>query len=90
MIITVGREHGSNGHLIAHALAQQLQYRCFDKEIVDKAAETSNFSKEVLSSYDEKRVAPYIAPALHYIGMNEGFRLNMEVAAAQFQAIRDL
>ena len=90
MIITVGREHGSNGHDIARALAQALGYACYDKEIVDKAAEDSNFSKEILRSYDEKRVSPYIVPTPHYLGMNEGFRLNMQVAAAQFQAIRDL
>ena len=90
MIVTIGREHGSNGHDIARALAEALQYRCYDKEIVDKAAESSNFSKEVLQSYDEKRVAPYIATSPHFVGLNEGFRLNMQLAAAQFQAIREL
>ena len=90
MIVTIGREHGSNGRDIALALAEQLQYRCYDKEIVDKAAETSNFSKEVLHSYDEKRVAPYIVTMPHFVGLNEGFRLNMQLASAQFQAIRDL
>ncbi len=90
MIITVGREHGSNGHNIARAVAEMLGYQCYDKEIVDKAAEDSNFSKEILSSYDEKRVSPYIVPTPHYIGLNEGFRLNMQVASAQFQAIREL
>ncbi len=90
MIVTVGREHGSNGHIIARTVAEMLGYQCYDKEIVDKAAEDSNFSKEILDSYDEKRVSPYIVPTPHYIGMSEGFRLNMQVASAQFQAIRDL
>ena len=90
MIITVGREHGSNGRDIALALAEELGYRCYDKEIVDKAAETSDFSREVLQSYDEKRVAPYIVTMPHFVGLNEGFRLNMQLASAQFQAIRDL
>ena len=90
MIITIGREHGSNGHDIARALAQELGYACFDKEIVDTAAENSNFSKEILHSYDEKRVSPYIVPVPHYLGLNESFRLNMQVASAQFDAIRSL
>jgi len=90
MVITIGREHGSNGHLIARALAEALAYKCYDKEIVDKAAESSEFSKEILDSYDEKRVSPYILPMSDTMGMGEGFRLNMQVAAAQFQAIRDL
>ena len=90
MIITIGREHGSNGHLVARALADALGYVCYDKEIVDHTAENSNFSKEVLSSFDEKRVSPYIVPIPHYLGLNESFRLNMQVASAQFDAIRSL
>ena len=90
MIITIAREHGSNGHDIARALAADLGYTCFDKEIVDTAAENSNFSKEILHSYDEKRVSPYIVPVPHYLGLNESFRLNMQVASAQFDAIRSL
>ena len=90
MIITIGREHGSNGHDIARALAAALGYACYDKEIVDHAAENSEFCKEIMHSYDEKRVSPYIVPVPHYLGFNEGFRLNMQVAAAQFDAIRSL
>ena len=90
MIIAIGRQHGSGGHDIARALAEELGYTCFDKEIVDHAAENSQFSKEILDSYDEKRVSPYIVPAPHYLGLNESFRLNMQVAAAQFDAIRKL
>ena len=90
MIITIGREHGSNGHDIARALAQQLGYTCYDKEIVDTAAENSDFSREILNSYDEKRVSPYIVPVPNYLGLNESFRLNMQVASAQFDAIRSL
>lgn len=90
MIITLGRQHGSNGHLIARALADRLGYACYDKEIVDHAAESSGFSKEIIDSYDERRVSAYIVPTPHYVGMNEGFHLNMRLAAAQFDAIRSL
>ena len=90
MIITIGREHGSNGHIIAHELAERLGYRCFDKELVDAAAENSSFSKELLDTFDEKRVSPYFITAPGYMGMDEGFRLSMEVASAQFQTIREL
>ena len=90
MIITIGREHGSNGHLIASGLAEELGYRCLSKEIVDKAAEDSSFNKAILASYDEKRISPYIATSPHYMGMGEGFRLSTQIAAAQFDAIRSL
>ena len=90
MIITIGREHGSNGHDIARELARQLGYKCYDKEIIEHAAELSGFSKEIFDSYDEKRVNAYIVPVPHYVGMNEGFRLNMQVATAQFDVMRSL
>lgn len=90
MIITLGRQHGSNGHLIARRLAEELGYKCYDKEIVDEAAAASTFSKEIFDSYDEKRVSAYILSTPHYIGMNEGFHLNMQVAAAQFETMRRL
>ena len=90
MIITIGREHGSNGHLIAAGLAKELGYRCLDKEIVDRAARDSSFNKAILSSYDEKRVSPYFSGEGHYMGMGEGFRLSTQIAAAQFDAIRSL
>lgn len=90
MIITLGRQHGSNGHLIARRLAEELGYKCYDKEIVDEAAAASAFSKEIFDSYDEKRVSAYILSTPHYIGMNEGFHLNMQVAAAQFETMRRL
>lgn len=90
MIITIGRQHGSNGHLIAAGLAKELGCRCLDKEIVDRAAEDSSFNRAILSSYDEKRISPYISGTPHYMGMGEGFRLSTQIASAQFEAIRSL
>ena len=88
MIITIGRQHGSNGHLVAQALADQLAIPCYSKEIVDHTARDSNLSPEVVRSYDEKRVSPFVAPGMQFLGMDEGFRLNMQIAAAQFDTIR--
>ena len=90
MIITIGRQHGSNGHAVAQALADRLGIPCYSKEIVDRTARDSNFSKDVVRSYDEKRVSPFAVPGMHLFGMDEGFRLNMQIASAQFDTIRNL
>ena len=90
MIITIGRQHGSGGHDIARALAARLGISCYDKEIVDEAASSANLCREVIDNFDEKRVAPFIANEPHFFGVQDGFRLNMQVAAAQFDAIRTL
>ena len=90
MIISIGRQHGSNGHAVAETLAKRLNIPCYSKEIVDRTARDSNFSSEVIRSYDEKRISPFVAPSTHFFGMDEGFRLNMQIASAQFDAIRSL
>lgn len=90
MIITIGRQHGSNGHLVAEAVAAHYGIPCYSKEIVDRTARDSNFSRDVVRSYDEKRVSPFISPGSQFFGMDEWFRLNMQVASAQFDSIRNL
>ena len=90
MIITFGRQHGSRGYLIAQQLAAQLGCRYYDKEILERAAENSHFSREILKSYDEKRVFPYFIPAAGSLELGGDFRLNMRLANAEFDAIREL
>lgn len=89
MIITIGRQHGSNGREIARLLAKELGIKCYDKEIVDEAAKHSNFSREIIDAYDEKRMSALLLHTGGY-GLNENFRMNMEVVSAQFDAIRDI
>lgn len=90
MIVTIGRQHGSGGHDIARALARELGVKCYGKEIVDEAARSSNLCREVVDSFDEKRVAAFVSDEPHFFGLQGGFALNMQAANAQFDAIRSL
>ena len=89
MIISIGRQHGSGGREIARLLAQELGIKCYDKEIVDEAAKHSDFSRDLINAYDEKRMNAFMLHAGGY-GLNENFRLNMQVVSAQFDAIREI
>lgn len=89
MIISIGRQHGSGGREIARLLAQELGIKCYDKEIVDEAAKHSDFSRDLINAYDEKRMSAFMLQAGGY-GLNENFRLNMQVVSAQFDAIREI
>ena len=89
MIITIGRQHGSSGREIARLLAEKLNYKCYDKEIVDEAANRSDFSRDLIDAFDEKRMSAFILHAGGY-GLNENFRLNMQVVSAQFEAMRNI
>ena len=89
MIISIGRQHGSGGREIARLLAQELGIKCYDKEIVDEAAKHADFSRDLRNAYDEKRMSAFMLHAGGY-GLNENFRLNMQVVSAQFDAIREI
>ena len=89
MIISIGRQHGSGGREIARLLARELRIKCYDKEIVDEAAKHSDFSRDLINAYDEKRMNAFMLHAGGY-GLNENFRLNMQVVSAQFDAIREI
>lgn len=89
MIITIGRQHGSSGREIARLLAEKLDIKCYDKEIVDEAANHSDFSRDLIEAFDEKRMSAFILHAGGY-GLNENFRLNMQVVSAQFDTMRKI
>lgn len=89
MIITIGRQHGSSGREIARLLAEKLNVKCYDKEIVDEAANHSDFSRDLIEAFDEKRMSAFILHAGGY-GLNENFRLNMQVVSAQFDTMRKI
>jgi cytidylate kinase len=90
MIITIARQHGSAGREIARELGKKLNIWCFDKEIVDEAANDSSICRELIDSFDEKRVSPFIVETTQYPGMSHGLGLNIQVASAQFDVIKKL
>lgn len=89
MIISIGRQHGSSGREIARLLARELGIKCYDKEIVDEAAKHSDFSRDLINSYDEKRMSAFMLQSGGY-GLNDNFRLSMQVVSTQFDAIREI
>ncbi|MGN0271118.1 MAG: cytidylate kinase family protein, partial [Lachnospiraceae bacterium] len=41
LIITIGREFGSNGRLVGEKTAEKLGIKCYDKELLSLAAKNS-------------------------------------------------
>lgn len=52
-IITISREFGSGGRSVGKLVAEQLGYRFYDRELVDKVAERSGFSPEFIEESGE-------------------------------------
>ena len=54
VIISIGREYGSAGHLIAEKLAAKLNMDLYDRNLLDEVANVKNVDTNNLSKYDEK------------------------------------
>lgn len=54
-IITIGREYGSGGLDIGMKVAEMLGIKCYDKELINLAANTQGISKKVLTELEEHR-----------------------------------
>lgn len=54
VIISIGREYGSGGHVIAEELAKRLDLKMYDHNILDEIALEKGVDPEELRKYDEK------------------------------------
>lgn len=79
LIITVGREFGSGGHIIAAKLAEHFGIQLLDSNILAEVAKKSNTSDEYLKKYDES------ARNLFFSRTVNGFSNSPEEIIAQMQ-----
>lgn len=54
MMITVSRQYGSGGRVIAKALAERLGIAYYDKELIVLAAKESGFAEEIFEESEDK------------------------------------
>ena len=55
LIISVGRQLGSGGHIVAKMLADEFGCKFYDREVLNLAAKESGFSEEFFEKNDEKK-----------------------------------
>lgn len=57
-IITISREKGSGGRMVAHLVAKKLgrPWKVYHKEIIDEIAKKTNLEKELIKEVDEAHV----------------------------------
>lgn len=53
-VITIGRQLGSNGKNIGKALAEELGYKFYDKELIARVAKESGLSENLFNEMNEK------------------------------------
>ena len=96
-IITIGREYGSAGRQIGQEVAKYFGIKCYDKELLEHAANDSGICKELFENHDEKPTNSFLYSLVmdtYSFGYSSaGFTdmpMNHKVFLAQFEAIKKL
>ncbi|MCR4744420.1 MAG: cytidylate kinase-like family protein [Lachnospiraceae bacterium] len=59
-VITIGRQFGSGGREIGEKLAEHFNIKCYDKELLTKAAKDSGLCEEVFENHDERPTSSFL------------------------------
>ena len=89
-VVTIGREFGSSGKEIGRELAWQLGVECYDRSMVEKAAEEAGIPQEEVAMADET-VSASANRMFTASGISLGMIMQADTAiAAQNRVIRQL
>lgn len=93
-LITISREFGSGGRLIGQKLADRLGVPYYDKQLLDRIAEESGFSKEMMEDAEKKAKNSFLYSLASAMGAGESgpesLSLNERFFLAQFDTIRNI
>lgn len=78
-IISIGREYGSGGRVIAEHLAKTLNVKFYDKNIIEHIAQEKKLNLDQLKKYDEKARNIWLSRSV------DGFSNSPEDTIAQMQ-----
>ena len=97
LIITIGRQCGSGGRAIGNRLAEKLNIKCYDKELLTLAAKQSGLCKELFETHDERPTNSFLYSLVmdtYSMGYTTSsfldMSLNHKVFLAQFDTIKKL
>lgn len=96
-IITIGRQFGSGGREVGEKLAAELGIKCYDSELLDRAAKDSGICQELLENHDERPTSSFLYSLVmdtYSMGYSSpafsDMPLNHKVFLAQFNAIKEI
>ena len=61
-VVTIDRSYCSGGSAIGKLTAEKLGVKCFDRQIVDMAAQVSGIKLEDIRKYEEALLSPFKSP----------------------------
>ena len=93
-VITIGRQFGSGGREIGEKLAEHFGIKCYDKELLSRAAKDSGFCEEMIKTHDERPTNSFLYNLVmdtYSFGYNTSTFMDMPIShkvfLAQFDAI---
>lgn len=96
-IITLGRQFGSGGHEIGEKVAEYFGIKCYDKELLSRAAKESGFCQEMIESHDERPTNSFLYNLVmdtYSFGYNASSFMDMPIShkvfLAQFDTIKKM
>ena len=96
-IITIGREYGSGGRQIGQEVAKYFGIKCYDKELLEHAANESGICKELFENHDERPTNSFlyslVMDTYSFGYSSSGFTdmpMNHKVFLAQFDTIKKI
>ena len=96
-IITIGRQFGSCGREIGEMLAKQYGIKCYDKELLGRAAKESGFCEEMIQNHDERPTNSFLYNLVmdtYSFGYNASSFVDMPIShkvfLAQFDTIKKI
>ena len=96
-IITIGRQFGSGGREIGEMVANHFGIKCYDKELLSRAAKESGFCEEMIQNHDERPTNSFLYNLVmdtYSFGYNSSSFVDMPIShkvfLAQFDTIKNI
>ncbi len=97
LIITIGRQCGSGGKMIGQEIAKKLGVKCYDKELLARAAKESGLCEELFETHDEKPTSSFLYSLVmdtYSLGYTTSAYMDMpinhKIFLAQFDTIKKI
>ncbi len=96
-VITIGRQFGSAGREIGEKVADYFGIKCYDKELLTRAAKESGFCEEMIQNHDERPTNSFLYNLVmdtYSFGYNTSSFVDMPIShkvfLAQFDTIKKI
>ncbi|RKM57158.1 cytidylate kinase-like family protein [Butyrivibrio sp. X503] len=96
-VITIGRQFGSGGREIGEMVADHFGIKCYDKELLSRAAKESGFCEEMIQNHDERPTNSFLYNLVmdtYSFGYNSSSFVDMPIShkvfLAQFDTIKKI